>query len=330
MHNNADIRVHFYRSFSIMISRYSIPLLLLISFPTLAESWQLGGHNDAISDSDGNYSNALFVNYTAQAKDLPDVVPFLKGSDLNYATSIHFGQKIWTPSDISFIEPQANERPYAGLSYLEFSALGFNLEQTYRVSAMVGITGEKSKARRVQTEIHRLLDVNKPQGWDNQIEEEIVYQVNFESEQLLGRADLSFAETDLSTFLRLSAGNFQSDIGWGYTLRWGNNLGANFNNLNLHPYRMQGLLLPKNSSGVIAYLTGEVFYRLNDITIEGDRPNIVPDTTVEHIQNNLVGGVLIYDHSFGVNISVISFTPSFKEDLTDRYVIAALGFYWRF
>lgn len=297
--------------------------LSFFCFNSYAESWQLGFHNDAVANNDGNYSNALFLNYT-------DQVGGIIGSNFVFAHSLHIGQKIWTPSDIKISTPQKNERPYAGLSFAEISGFAFTEDTSYRASAMLGVVGEQSKARSLQTEMHRFLDVNKPLGWDNQIENATVFQFTVETDLLLSRVNTLVGESDLSLFGRLSAGNYQSDAAIGYTFRWGGDLGANFNNLNLHPYRMNGILLTSDGPGIIFYVTTEAFYRFNDITIEGDKPDTVPDVTLKNIQGSIASGIFYYYNNFGVNLSAIVSTPSFKEDKEDQYLISALSFLWRF
>lgn len=308
--------------------------LFTFSHFSYANSWQLGFHNDALSDKDGNYTGGFFINFTAPAVNWQNHLitnfPILKQADLSYAHSVHLGQKIWTPSDIAFAEPQQNERPYAGLSYAQFSALAFDNEQSYRSTLLFGIVGEKSKARSFQTEFHRMLDAKKPEGWHNQIENTLVYQLSLETDLLLLRTPLTDKSLDISTHLGLAGGNFQSDFTMGYTLRWGDHLASNFNSLNLRPYRLQGLLLPQKSRGKIFYLSTEFIYRANDITIDGDRPDNVPTTTLEKVQGNVIAGVFIFADDLGVNLSAIAFTPDFEEDLSHRYLIAAVSFYWRF
>lgn len=306
----------------------------IFSTKSIADNWQFGLHNDAISEDDGNYTNAMFLNYASQSNALQNWVEYLFPqfpiADFDFAENFHLGQKIWTPSEISIELPQENERPYAGLTYFEYGSHIYNPRVAYRTSIMLGVIGEKSKARSVQTEFHRVIGANKPMGWDYQIEDEMVYQGTIEADQLLIRANSSFSELDWFYSARASAGNFQSEVAIGNTLRFGSDLAANFNNLNLHPYRMTGLILPDNDFGSIFYISAEILYRFNDITIEGDLPDGVPRMHIENVQTKVGTGILVYYDQVGVNFSAIVSSPDFKEDVNSDYLIAALGFIWQF
>lgn len=314
---------------------FSLLLLALgHSTSTFASGWLFGMHNDVISDEDGNYTNAIFINYTDEAPALNNqfwqaLTPF-DPNPLKYAVNYQFGQQMWTPSDISEPVPQPNERPYAGLLFGEASVLGYSSVSSYRLSLLVGTVGEQSMAGDTQTLLHEMIGATTPQGWDNQIEDEIVYQVTVEADQLIGRPAMLIGESDLSIYQRVAAGNFQSEVALGSTVRWGADLGANYNNLSLHPHRLQGMLLAPNSSGIMLYATAEIRYRFNDITIEGDTPDIVPEITLKNVQATAAAGLLAYYHNVGIKFSVVAMTPDYEEDTHAEYIVGSLGLFWQF
>jgi len=311
-------------------------ILLAISQvnPSYADGWLFGMHNDVISDEDGNYTNALFINYTAEAPAFNNkfwqALTAFDPNALKYAANYQFGQKMWTPSDISATTPQPNERPYAGLLFGEASVLGYSTVSSYRLSLLLGTVGEQSKAGDTQKSIHEAIDATTPEGWDYQVENEIVYQVTAEADQLVGRPLMLIGESDLSIYQRLAVGNFQSELAFGSTVRWGSNLGANYNNLSLHPHRLQGMLLPPNSSGAMLFATAEIRYRYNDITIEGDTPDEVPEITLNHVQATAAAGILAYYNNVGIKFSVVAMSPDYEEDTHKEYIVGSLGLFWQF
>ncbi|WP_255554515.1 lipid A deacylase LpxR family protein [Moritella sp. 24] len=323
------------RTLSIPFKLFSIILLALShTNSSFASGWLFGMHNDAISDEDGNYTNAVFINYTSEAPALNN--PFWQTltafdpNPLRYAVNYQFGQQMWTPSDISIATPQPDERPYAGLLFGEASVLGYSKVSSYRLSLLVGAVGEQSKAGDTQTLLHELIGATTPEGWDNQIEDDIVYQVTAEADQLIARPAMLIGESDLSIYQRVAAGNYQSEVAFGSTVRWGVDLGANYNNLSLHPYRLQGMLLAPNSSGIMLYATAEIRYRFNDITIEGDTPETVPDITLNNVQATAAAGLLAYYQNVGIKFSVVAMSPDYEEDSHEEYIVGSLGLFWQF
>ncbi|EDM67034.1 hypothetical protein PE36_14174 [Moritella sp. PE36] len=313
---------------------FSIILLALSPMSSFASGWLFGMHNDVISDEDGNYTNAVFINYTAEAPALNNqfwqALTAFDPNALKYAVNYQFGQQMWTPSDISAITPQTDERPYAGLLFGEASVLGYSAVSSYRLSLLVGGVGEQSRAGDTQKFIHDAIDATTPQGWDYQVKDEIVYQVTAEADQLVGRPLMLIGESDLSIYQRVAVGNFQSEVAFGSTVRWGVDLGANYNNLSLHPHRLQGMLLAPNSSGIMLYATAEIRYRFNDITIEGETPVEVPDITLKNIQATAAAGLLAYYQNIGIKFSVVAMSPDYEEDPHKEYIVGSLGLFWQF
>lgn len=302
--------------------------------PSFASGWLFGMHNDVISQEDGNYTNAVFINYTAEEPALNNqfwqALTAFDPNALSYAVNYQFGQQMWTPSDISATSPQPNERPYAGLLFGEASVLGYSAVSSYRLSLLLGTVGEQSKAGDTQTLIHELIGATTPQGWEYQVEDQFVYQLTVEADQLIGRPQMLIGESDLSIYQRLAVGNFQSEAAFGTTVRWGPNLGSNYNNLSLHPHRLQGMLLAPNSSGIMLYATAEIRYRFNDITIEGDTPIEVPEVTLNNVQATAAAGLLAYYRNIGIKFSVVAMTPDYEEDTHDEYIFGSLGLFWQF
>lgn len=318
--------------------RFKLCGIILLAFSQInysfASGWLFGMHNDVISNEDGNYTNAVFINYTSEAPALNNqfwqALTAFDPNALKYAVNYQFGQQMWTPSDISATTPQPSERPYAGLLFGEASVLGYSTVSSYRLSLLFGAVGEQSRAGDTQKYIHELINATTPQGWDNQVEDELVYQVTAEADQLIGRPLMLIGESDLSVYQRLAVGNYQSEAAFGSTVRWGVDLGANYNNLSLHPHRLQGMLLAPNSSGIMLYATAEVRYRFNDITIEGDTPDVVPEVTLNNLQGTLAAGLLAYYHNVGVKFSVVAMSPDFEEDAHEEYIVGSLGLFWQF
>ena len=84
----------------------------------------------------------------------------------------YFGQHIYTSSDTSDSEPQLDDRPWGGGSYI-----GHRVEQAQggRLDSwelQSWIIGPSSLAGDTQTWFHKITGNSEPKGWDNQLEDE--------------------------------------------------------------------------------------------------------------------------------------------------------------
>lgn len=105
----------------------------------------------------------------------------------------HHGIKIWyegfTP--LVLLDPtiRYGDRPYAAYIYSTHYTVATNKEKQQRLTSGldVGFIGPGAGADKFQTEFHRFLGDPLPQGWDYQIQTDLIlgYQANFEK-QLLG------------------------------------------------------------------------------------------------------------------------------------------------
>lgn len=81
------------------------------------------------------------------------------------------GQLMYTPDDIKIAEPQPNQRPWAGLLYIERAyEVPKGPDRTITFTGRIGITGPNAYAEQAQAWVHKhITDSPKPMGWDNQI-----------------------------------------------------------------------------------------------------------------------------------------------------------------
>ncbi len=84
------------------------------------------------------------------------------------------GQNIFTPENLDTSELVVNDRPYAGVTYMQ---IGFHKKTNHHMHSLgfcAGIVGPHSYAEKIQVKIHEILSVSKPNGWDNQLKDEPV------------------------------------------------------------------------------------------------------------------------------------------------------------
>ena len=314
------------------------PLRLLLttfsvfSLSAYASTIQFGGDNDVAFQTDGDYSNGIFMAYNTTTEDLTanSWLPF--ALDKNYQKHWHttLGQKIWTPSDIKAVEPKANERPYAGLLFLDAGLTVSSESRSHTLSVMLGTTGPDSGAEQAQIRVHRLLNNDKPQGWDYQVKNHIVADVSYGLDELIYRSSHSRLKHELSGYGRLVAGNFQPELAAGLGWRWGSGLPDSFSGAALRPFRQAALSADSLKNRWYFYGNVEARYRFDDLTIKGETHKPVPGVDVENGQMSAAVGVVYFYRSVGVGLSATANSKSFKQDEDNWHYRNALTFYWSF
>ena len=304
-------------------------LLSLLPLVSMASSLQFGIDNDVMFQSDGDYSNGLYISVgdVRQSEAMYGLMQLEQGT---HHWSAQLGQKIWTPSDISSSIPLKNERPYAGLLYLALGTGVFNPYKAYNVSLMAGTTGPASGAASLQKTSHRWFGSTTPQGWDYQIKNKWVADLSLEADYLIIRTNGDKPQHELSTFGRLVAGNFQPEVAAGFGWRWGQGLNTEFNSSTLRPFRQQHRTVAGKAGSMYLYSSVELRYRFKDTTISGTTLKPTPVVLLEKIQGSVtVGGATHFDE-IGLSFSITGYSQSFKEDKNQWHLISSLALSWAF
>ena len=180
--------------------------------------------NDAGFDTDRYYTSGLqfsrkrsFDTRGRTALSLTSWPCKVLGCDGNtvLTSQTSIGQLIFTPQDITISTPQACDRPWAGLLYIEQSYAFLSPDQRTltTLTGMAGVTGKPSLAEPVQKAWHRLLDRPHPRGWDNQIGTRLGLLVSAEQRSALDAFSVALPrEVRLNTaaYWRIAAGNIET------------------------------------------------------------------------------------------------------------------------
>jgi len=155
--------------------------------------------NDAIAERDSQYTNGLSLTWSRYGmKEFPDdmwphrwfypalrLVGFDGPPESEKALTISVGQSIYTPDDVEATELVRDDRPYAGISYV---TLGFHRQDDHRMHTVclsAGIVGPHSYAEEIQSVAHGMFNSGQPQGWDNQLEDELVVNAVYDYKRKL-------------------------------------------------------------------------------------------------------------------------------------------------
>lgn len=318
-------------------------LLALAAAPALAynaSTLSFGIDNDGAVGSDRDYSSGLFLGYHSphyalqQAPDwMATMADFLPGSDRqSVATSLRLGQQMWTPEHIEEPLPPPGERPYAGLLFLEGGLSRYAEDRADRYQLLFGTVGPNALAEQGQRFIHFLIGSDEPMGWDSQIENQLVFNLDYRGDRRLAQSPGDWGRTpEISVIGRARAGNFQSEAAMGAMFRWGEGLGSSFASAGFQPGQLVDPgALAGSAKGQFLFTGLEARYRFNDITIEGSRPPDVPDTTIEPLQASLVLGYVFYRPRWGASVTFEAHSRAYREADHNVDGYGSVTLFWRF
>lgn len=102
---------------------------------------------------------------------------------------VGLSQLMFTPNDISNSYFQSDDYPWSGVLFATYYLYSYNEKKKYdfQTELDIGVAGPASIARQTQTMIHKVVDYQEPKGWDNQLRNSLIVNLNFTAEQQLFR-----------------------------------------------------------------------------------------------------------------------------------------------
>lgn len=149
------------------------------------EYWSVQLENDFFANSgDRYYTNGIQVSRLVMGKPaewlgkVASVFPAYQSDGGIEAVNYTVGQQIFTPDDTVSSELLLDDRPYAGYLFFSTSLLARvehdSLYDTGNIlDFTIGVVGPASLAEQSQTAFHKLFKVAVPQGWHNQLKNEL-------------------------------------------------------------------------------------------------------------------------------------------------------------
>lgn len=304
--------------------------------------------NDLFFNTDRYYTNGVSFAFTTVHPILSDRMwsrishllelghdPAVR-DDSGVGYGVELAQMMATPRSILISAPQPDDRPWAGLLYLAPSLTLQAADRLYVFKVMLGVTGPWSLADRSQAEVHRIRGFALPQGWDNQIPNEVVGGLAFEHRhrfRLAGTGDGFSAQVIPGVGYKV--GTIEDSVRASFEARLGFRLPDDFGSTTIGsagnvPGAWQGAhstwlhhlgahLFAGASGTAVAYqvmLDGTVFH---------DSPHIGREPFVGRL---MWGGALTSDR-LRLTVQAVLTTREFKgQPDVHRFSSISLSFYW--
>jgi hypothetical protein len=128
------------------------------------------------------------LKLTGVSRWIAGFVPGVSGGDgLWLRKGIGLGQVIQTPEDLSQTALIEDDVPYAGVLGIANSWIALNDDRLNAFQVYLGVLGPASLAEQVQTIVHSDLNMGEdPMGWDNQLENEPLINLNYSIARKIG------------------------------------------------------------------------------------------------------------------------------------------------
>ena len=196
--------------------------------------------NDSFFDTDRFYTNGVQLSVKRSRDQRSDFAKALTRracvwfncEDSALLTSqTNYGQLMYTPGNITAAAPQPEDRPWAGLLYVEqsYALLSPDHRTLTTLTAQVGVTGPASLSEDAQKLFHKIMARPAPKGWHNQIGGSLSVMASAERRTALEALSAELpGDVQLNTagYWRVAAGNTMTYAAGGLAIVVGKDLPA--------------------------------------------------------------------------------------------------------
>lgn len=217
--------------------------------PTRAAGvWSLTSENDLFGGTDRNYSNGLRIERVTPAnqvtpalKWVADRIPLLDIERTELRQGFALSHTIFTPEDIEAVNPDPNDRPYAAWLYGSATVVGTTrlgpgqmVQDVLQVN--LGVVGPSAGGEFVQRNWHDLIEEVEPEGWNQQLKDEVGIEITAQRMRQFKGLELPFGlKTDHALHGGVTLGNVRTYGTLGGMARIGWDLNSDFGPPRIRP-----------------------------------------------------------------------------------------------
>jgi len=180
-----------------------------------------------------NYSDS---RYASPFLPLFNLLPYINQMDYQKNLVFALGQNIYTPDNTEASTLVKGDRPYAGWLYLGVGVVWKDAAVRNSLVLNMGVVGSWSYAQEAQRLVHDLRGLDHPNGWDNQLHNELGVVAIYEREWRWPKhARRVGFDWEVLPHAGIALGNVQTYANLGGELRAGLNLPDDFGTAAIGP-----------------------------------------------------------------------------------------------
>ena len=219
-----------------------IPLSLLI-INLNAQVVSVFLENDVVDGKDKHYTNGSSFMYLSD-KDTNNLskydnsffefiskIPTFNNNTTNQTLGLNYSQLAFTPSDLEAKNKIVGDIPYAGVITLDFILYKWEEDFFHEYMLTLGMVGPSTLTDEFQKSYHKVTGNTDPQGWDNQLEDDFLYNFAYSYGYRAFKHEFSYGKMDLVNTFRADVGNYNRALMASSMIRYGNNFPNNFNSV---------------------------------------------------------------------------------------------------
>lgn len=238
---------------------FKVQLLFLLALNLNAQVLSVFMENDVIDNEDKHYTNGTAFMYLSDndtnhvSKHDNSLYKFISKiptfhDDTKYQSlGLSYTQFAFTPSDLDLKRKIVGDLPYAGVITLDFILYKWDEDFFHEYMLTLGMVGPSTKTDSFQKAYHNMSGTSKPQGWDNQLKDEFLYNFSYSYGHRIFKHEFAYGKMDLINNYRADVGNYHRALMAGSTIRYGNNYPNNFNTIGRYIGANENKLLNLNS-----------------------------------------------------------------------------------
>jgi lipid A 3-O-deacylase len=241
------------------------------------------------------------------------------------------GQQVFTPTDISLVDPPNADRPYAGWLY---AGIGMIQDTDHReldhLEIMGGIIGPHSMASNAQNDWHQFIGAQHAEGWSHQLDTEPGIMVSYERKWRFNQPLFLGQSIEAIPELGATVGNVMTYAQTGITLRFGQGLLADYGQQRMRPatsgtsyFNAEAMDSP---FGYYFYVSAQGRAVGRNIFLDGNTFGDSPSVDKKPLVGDLSAGVaLFWSDNFRIDASATYRTKEFDGQADNRVILGGFN-----
>jgi hypothetical protein len=217
-----------------------IAFMFILSLNLKAEVFSVFLENDVVDGQDRHYTNGSSFMYLSNndtndsSKDnsflnLISKIPTFNNNTKYQTLGLNYSQFAFTPSDLEKKEKIVGDLPYAGVIAIDFILYQWEEDFFHEYMLTLGAVGPSTNTDNFQKAYHQVSGNRDPKGWNNQLDDDFLYNFAYSYGFKMLKYDFSYGKMDVTNNLRLDVGNFNRAALVSSSIRYGNKYPNNFN-----------------------------------------------------------------------------------------------------